>query len=465
MKVKTITRTAEESSRERKGDIFVVRRNADPTLHPFERAREYVRAVQAAKMDRMFAKPFVGALSGHVDGIYCMGKHYGDLKVVASGSADGAACIWNLATRRCIWRHTAAHDGFVRGLAFLPTADLMASAGQDKVVRLWAYPSPAASPAAGEAAPFDVTRAGVQPVKLFHAKAPLTSIDAQPAVAGSTGAFATSASETVAIWDVARSEALQTYAWGADTVSCVRFNRAEPALLASVASDRSLMIHDMRTQRTISKVVLAQRSNALSWNPQEAVYVCVANEDGNVYTFDMRYFDKAVNVMRGHVAAVLDVDYSPTGQEVVTAGYDKSVRIFAARAGTSRDIYHTSRMQRLFCARFTMDSKYILSGSDDGSLRIWKANAAEQLGVRTHRQQEATNYSGAVLERFKRVPEVARIVSHRRVPKGIRTRARDVHAHEASLRRKAENSRRNRSTPNCDRVANIRSDAIIKVQK
>jgi len=42
----------------------------------------------------------------------------------------------------------------------------------------------------------------------------------------------------------------------------------------------------------------------------------------------------------------MDVDYSPTGQEIVTGAYDRSIRIYRASDGHSRDIYHTRRMQR-----------------------------------------------------------------------------------------------------------------------
>ena len=42
----------------------------------------------------------------------------------------------------------------------------------------------------------------------------------------------------------------------------------------------------------------------------------------------------------------MDVDYSPTGQEIVTGAYDRSIRIYRASDGHSRDIYHTKRMQR-----------------------------------------------------------------------------------------------------------------------
>jgi WD repeat and SOF domain-containing protein 1 len=56
MKVKTISRNEEQYTRETTKDLFRVYRNYDPQQHPFERAREYTRALVATKMDRMFAK-------------------------------------------------------------------------------------------------------------------------------------------------------------------------------------------------------------------------------------------------------------------------------------------------------------------------------------------------------------------------------------------------------------------------
>lgn len=47
----------------------------------------------------------------------------------------------------------------------------------------------------------------------------------------------------------------------------------------------------------------------------------------------------------------------------------------------SRDVYHTKRMQHVICVRWSEDNKYILSGSDEMNIRIWKANASEKLGV------------------------------------------------------------------------------------
>lgn len=58
-------------------------------MHPFSRARERTRALNAAKMDRIFAKPFVDSLEGHVDAIEVLARQPDSLTTVASGSWDG----------------------------------------------------------------------------------------------------------------------------------------------------------------------------------------------------------------------------------------------------------------------------------------------------------------------------------------------------------------------------------------
>lgn len=81
-----------------------------------------------------------------------------------------------------------------------------------------------------------------------------------------------------------------------------------------------------------------------------------------------------------HVGAVTYVDYAPTGREFVSGSYDKSIRIFEVDKGHSREVYHTKRMQHVTTVKWTLDNKYILSGSDEMNIRIWKAKASEKLG-------------------------------------------------------------------------------------
>jgi len=58
-------------------------------LHPLETPREYTRAMNAVKLERVFAKPFISSLDGHRDAINCMGKHPKKLAWLYSGACDG----------------------------------------------------------------------------------------------------------------------------------------------------------------------------------------------------------------------------------------------------------------------------------------------------------------------------------------------------------------------------------------
>lgn len=129
----------------------------------------------------------------------------------------------------------------------------------------------------------------------------------------------------------------------------------------------------------------------------------VASFHFSLYTFDMRNLNLPLNIHQDHVSAVIDVDYSPTGKEFVSASYDKTVRIYEANKvkkkkrndfekclvdnmmvcyqSHSRDIYHTKRMQRLTTIAWSLDDRFVYSGSDEMNIRIWKARAAEKLGV------------------------------------------------------------------------------------
>jgi WD40 repeat protein len=59
---------------------------------------------------------------------------------------------------------------------------------------------------------------------------------------------------------------------------------------------------------------------------------------------------------------------------------------------------------------FTADARYVLSGSDDGNIRIWKARAADKLGVVTTREKAAMEYRDSLRERWKMDPEVGKVI-------------------------------------------------------
>ncbi|KAI9827119.1 MAG: hypothetical protein M1819_007010 [Sarea resinae] len=424
MKIKALSRST-SSAQEPGSSVSRLPRNLDPALHPFERAREYTRALNATKLERMFAAPFIAQLGkGHVDGVYTMAKDPGSLERFASGSGDGVVKVWDLTSREEIW-NGQAHEGIVKGMCWTKDQKLL-SCASDRTVKLFD--------------PYN-TPSGTAPMATYLGKTAFTGVTHHR----SLPTFAASSSN-ISIYDLSRpsSSPMQTLAWptSTDTINTVAFNQTETSILASAATDRSIVLYDLRTSSPLSKVVLSLASNAISWNPMEAFNFAVANEDHNVYIFDMRKIDRALNVLKDHVAAVMDVEFSPTGEELVTASYDRTVRLWDRSGGHSRDIYHTKRMQRVFSAKFTPDSRFILSGSDDGNVRLWRANASSREGIMSARQRQKLEYDDALKERYKHMPEIRRIRRHRHLPKQVK-KAGEIKGEELkAIKRREENERK-----------------------
>lgn len=400
-----------------------MQRNRDPTLHPFERAREYTKAVVATKLDKIFAKPFLFALDGHTDGVYCSSVVMNNTSAFLSGACDGEIKVWDLNQRTCMW-NAIAHSGFVRGIATNVSGSAFFSCSDDKTVKQWSL-----LPSRNE------NTNSIEPLVIYNAGHAINAMHHHR----SDNVFAT-CGECVSVWDETRNNLpTHTYKWGADSVISVSFNPAERTLLGSTGSDRGVCLYDIRSSAPMRKFLLAMNSNKLVWNPMEPTNFALANEDHNIYTFDMRNLDKALMVHKDHVGAVMDVAFSPTGKEFVSGSYDRTVRIFKVDAGRSRDMYHTKRMQRVFTVQYSLDGQYVFSGSDDTNIRCWKTIASQSLGVHAGRKERKEEYNNALKKRFSHMPEIKRITRDKPIPKVIKKQLSLRHIQNSSKRRKLDN--------------------------
>ena len=77
-------------------------------------------------------------LKGHTDAIYSLafGVPPGGRLLLASGSGDNTARIWDVAAGECR-RVLEGHTNCVYGVAFAPDASRLATASFDKTARIW----------------------------------------------------------------------------------------------------------------------------------------------------------------------------------------------------------------------------------------------------------------------------------------------------------------------------------------
>ncbi|GMI15193.1 hypothetical protein TrVE_jg7592 [Triparma verrucosa] len=464
MKIKALSRSVEGNTRSNSGDIKKLSRNLDPKHKPLERAREYTRAVTSAKLERMFAKPFVAALEGHVDSVACSAASRGHLCPFVTGGVDGEIRVWDLASRRTVWNNKTSHTGAVNGVCISNDGKSFFSCSTDKTIKQWGL---GVKMAGGRKEKRKRKEKGVLDSDSdsdgdsdsdSEVKKSSTSSDSSknPAPLNSwlfsdtfksmdhhwnEEQFTTASDEAVQVWSHHRSNPIQTYEPfnGTDSCNVVRWNPSERSLLAHTSSDRGIGLHDTRASSSLRKTVLRMRSNCLEWNPMEPMNFVVGNEDHNCYSFDMRKLSQPTMVHKGHVGAVLSIGWSSTGREFVTGSYDRTIRIFNYRSGTSRDSYYAKRMQRVFCVNYTADAKFIVSGSDDTNLRIWKARSNEKLGQQLVREERATNYRNTLVKKFEHMPEVRNIVKSRNMPKFVKKQTAMAQIQHASAKRKEGN--------------------------
>lgn len=90
-----------------------------------------------------------------------------------------------------------------------------------------------------------------------------------------------------------------------------------------------------------------------------------------------------------------------------------------------------------------MDNRFILSGSEDTNIRIWKANASDSLKPLLPREKESLAYSEKLKKKYKHNPEIKRILRHRHLPASIAKKKKTFQIQRESKHKKAANVRAN----------------------
>lgn len=112
-----------------------------------------------------------------------------------------------------------------------------------------------------------------------------------------------------------------------------------------------------------------------------------------------------------------------------------------------KGIYVLSRLNsannhRVFSATFTPDSRFVLSGSDDGNIRLWRSHASNREGVKSARQREKLEYDDALKARYQHMPEIRRVKRHRHIPKPVKKAAEIKGEEMKAINRRRENERK-----------------------
>jgi WD40 repeat protein len=291
----------------------------------------------------------VVVLSGHRDTVRGVAFN-ADGTILASASDDKNVRLWNTVRQTQI-KALIGHEGPVNALAFSPDGTLLASASGDRTVRLW-----------------DVARRfGITALR-GHTGG-VTNVAFSP-----DGKFLVSASddETLRLWDVAQREF--KFIPMPVLFSDVLFHPAGVMLAVAPRGVKSVGIWDMNEDQWTG-IPLPDEGARLAFSP-DGKLLAVGLNGGGVMVFDAAtrakagaifYADYNANCVRG-------VAFSPDGALLVVASLDGSLRLWK-----TADLGDRKRALRVLHGHegglcgiaFSPGGQWIASASHDGTVRLW----------------------------------------------------------------------------------------------
>jgi RNA polymerase sigma factor (sigma-70 family) len=278
-----------------------------------------------------------------------------DGKVVASAGADKLVRVWDVAAGREV-RQLAGHGGQVFSVAFAPDGKTLASAGDDKTVRIWDV-------ATGREVRRCVGHEGIVLAVAFSPDGLALASGAQDG--------------TVRIWDVATGrETRKLPGYKSNGTSNVAFS-PDGALLAAVAEDRSIGLWDVRTGRRRARCVgHAADVETLTFAP-DGKALFSGGPDATVFFWDVATGKQTLS-LRELIGETFALAVSPDGKVLARGGRDHGIRLFDVATGKElRRTYGPS--QRVKSVAFAPDGKTLASAGMHCAVQFWDVATGKEL--------------------------------------------------------------------------------------
>jgi len=290
-------------------------------------------------------------LSGHRDTVKSVAvSPAGD--VLASASDDKNVRLWNTVRNTRI-KVLIGHEGAVNDVAFNPDGSVLASASADRTVRLW-----------------DVSRQ-------FGLAAFMGHRDAVNSVMfNNEGTLLASASSdaTVRLWDVNRRVISATLEGHEGPVFDATFS-PDGSILASGGLDTCVRLWHVAEKHQIVALEVPNEVRRIAYSPSGHLLALGLN-GGGVYVFDTETHTRigAIYYADYNATCVRDVVFSPDGALLAIGSVDGNIRLWkVGELGTQKRALRILRGHDggLCGLAFSPDGRMLASASHDGTVRLW----------------------------------------------------------------------------------------------
>jgi WD40 repeat protein len=234
-----------------------------------------------------------------------------DGKLVATGSWDHSAKIWDIATGRAIHKLDGGHAGYVNSVEFSPDGSELLTASDDGTARLW-----------------NVQTGKPTGVVFQGHTARILAATFSP---DGTRVLTVSGDKTARLWDRATGNPIgKPFAGHEWAVLCGAFS-ADGRRIITGSQDKAAIIWDAQTGDPLVKLeghTAGVTSAAFSPDPG-GTRIITGSQDNTAKLWDSTT-GKEILSLPGHTEEVTSVSFSPDGLNVLTASRDGNAIIWLA---------------------------------------------------------------------------------------------------------------------------------------
>ncbi|CAO3567947.1 unnamed protein product [Mortierella alpina] len=317
-----------------------------------------------------------------------------------SASRDGTWKVWDLDVGEPAWVDNS-HGGIVTDMVVSPDGLRLGTSGSDKLIRLWGsstlkqvnllkgHDEVVTCLAFSPCGTMLVSGSGDRSTRLWNSSDGRTKLILQghsntiSSVAFAphgrhivSGGFDTS----VRVWDVETGDQIAILSKHTDRISTVTWSPSGTQII-SASWDKTVRVWDtvLRNQVTVLRgATKAVSSLAVSPNGQQ---IAACSNDKTVRLWDATsglssalssgVFLEGAN-SNGHTRGVSAMIVAPDGQQLVTGGYDATVRTCDAFTGKSIGVPLRVHTKVVAAIAFSLCGRLLASSSWDHTLRLWR---------------------------------------------------------------------------------------------
>ena len=272
--------------------------------------------------------------------------------------------------RSLTWECYAAltgHQGLfanINAIAISPNSQTLASASDDKTIRLWDLQT-------GKA------RSTLHGHTHFVRSVAFHPQNHNLLVSGSRD-------RTIKLWNLQTHQATQTLVGHRHTLNAVLFS-PDGTLLASGSADKQVKLWNWQTGEVLTSLEGHNLAvTALAFSPSvchsgSQPLLASAGADAIVQLWSLETFE-LIHTFTGHTASVRAVAFSPNGKWLATAGNDRTIRLW------DLDSNQCSRMLlghswSVSALAFSSDGETLISSSWDKTVKLWQVETGEEIGI------------------------------------------------------------------------------------